>query len=57
MSPVIAALALLKTRKLSAQYTQVVSKHVREGEVIFSDNRFARLPDKESPLFIKNAMC
>jgi hypothetical protein len=28
------------------------SKHVREGEVILTDNRFARIPDKEKPLFI-----
>ncbi len=29
------------------------SKHVREGEVILSDNRLAKIPDKESPLLIK----
>jgi restriction endonuclease S subunit len=29
------------------------SKHVREGEVILSDNRFARIPDKENPILIK----
>lgn len=29
------------------------SKHVREGEVLLTDNRFATLSDKEEPLFIK----
>jgi type I restriction enzyme M protein len=29
------------------------SKHVREGEVLLTDNRFATLSDKEQPLFIK----
>ena len=29
------------------------SKHVREGEVVLSDNRFATLPDKETPLIIQ----
>ena len=29
------------------------SKHVREGEVILTDNRFASLSDKEEPLVIK----
>jgi type I restriction enzyme M protein len=29
------------------------SKHVREGEVLLTDNRFAALSDKEEPLFIK----
>lgn len=29
------------------------SKHVREGEVIFTDNRFANLPDKQNSLFIQ----
>jgi restriction endonuclease S subunit len=29
------------------------SKHVREGEVLLSDNRFAGLSEKEEPLFIK----
>lgn len=30
------------------------SKHVREGEVILSDNRVANVPDKETPLLIQN---
>lgn len=29
------------------------SKHVREGEVVLSDNRVANLPDKENPLLIQ----
>jgi len=29
------------------------SKHVREGEVLLADNRFASLSEKEEPLFIK----
>lgn len=29
------------------------SKHVREGEVLLTDNRFAALSEKEQPLFIK----
>jgi restriction endonuclease S subunit len=29
------------------------SKHVREGEVLLTDNRFAGLSEKEEPLFIK----
>ena len=29
------------------------SKHVREGEVLLTDNRFASLSEKEEPLFIK----
>jgi type I restriction enzyme M protein len=29
------------------------SKHVREGEVIFTDNRFAIVPEKENPILIK----
>lgn len=30
------------------------SKHVREGEVILSDNRVATVPDKEEPLLIQH---
>lgn len=30
------------------------SKHVREGEVVLSDNRIANVPDKEEPLLIQN---
>lgn len=32
----------------------VNSKHVREGEVLLSDNRVANVPDKEEPLLIQN---
>jgi len=48
----------LNQRGTQPDYTEeglpvINSKHVREGEVVLSDNRFANLPDKEKALFIQ----
>lgn len=48
----------LNQRGTQPDYTEeglpvINSKHVREGEVVLSDNRFANLPDKGKALFIQ----
>lgn len=54
----LGSLLTLNQRGTQPDYSEaglsvVNSKHVREGEVVLSDNRFANLPNKENSLYIQ----
>lgn len=54
----LGSLVTLNQRGTQPDYAEeglpvINSKHVREGEVILSDNRLANVPDKEEPLLIQ----
>ena len=55
----LSSVLTLNQRGTQPDYTDeglpvINSKHVREGEVLLSDNRVATVPDKENPLLIQN---
>ena len=54
----LSSVLTLNQRGTQPDYTEeglpvINSKHVREGEVLLSDNRVATVPDKENPLLIQ----